>query len=593
MAPLGTVRWLLVKAQPHVRLVTLSVAAAMIGSIVATIDPLLMRRWLDVTLPSRDLLTSLGMVLSISLCFVGRSAVGGCSSLVSFRVSQRIGLDLRTELVRHMTALSADWHERTHVGEKLSRIEQDVEQVAQFAADALNTILRSVLFFILNLVVMFSLNWRMTLTVLPLLPLFLWVRARYRNLIQLKADRTQAEVGRSSAHLAEHLGAVPQIQLLGAEELCATRAINIRDETATAQWSQRKTEIGFSVTVTAVMACAILCLLGMGTHEYLRGALSIGSLVAFYAYVTRIFEPVSSVMELYARSQRMLASTRRVREVLETEPTVQDYGTVQSVPSPLRRGLICDSVCFSYTDAEQSLHDVSLSIRPGERLAIVGRSGSGKSTLARLLARVADPTKGEIALEAIPLREYRLSALRASLCYVPQYPALFSGTVRDNLLYAAPSATETQLETAIEAAQLKGVIQRLPEGLTTALGPEAARLSGGERQRLALARALLRNASILVLDEATSALDVPTENAVLRSIADTGGAQTVVIISHRLHSLMWVDRLVLLDGGQIVAEGRHRDLYRDSNLYRELFDKADETSLDSPGIGGQLRLSEI
>jgi ABC-type multidrug transport system fused ATPase/permease subunit len=582
----NTPRWLLKRAAPHGRLLVLSFIAAMSGGIVATVDPLLMRHWLDVTLPSHELRASLGMVLLIALCFVGRSAINGVSSLISFRVSQHIGLDLRADLVRHMTALSADWHERTHVGEKLSRIEQDVEQVAQFAADALNTILRSVLFFILNLAIMFVLNWHMAFTVLPVLPLFLWVRAKFRSCIQLRANTTQQEVGRTSANLAEHLGSVPQIQLLGAEERCADRAIGIRHDTAAAQWSQRRTEIGFSVAVTAVMASAILCLLGMGTHEYLRGVLSVGSLVAFYAYVTRIFEPISSAMELYARSQRMVASTRRVREVLETEPTVQDEGTVEASAAPLRHGLVSTSVCFSYPNAKQILHEVSLSIRAGERLALVGRSGSGKSSLARLLARVADATAGTITLEGTPLRKYRLQALRNMVCYVPQQPVLFSGTIRENLLYGAPLASEDQIESAVEAAHLMDVLRSLPKGLDTVLGPEAAGLSGGERQRLALSRALLRGSPVLVLDEATSALDVPTENAVFQAIANARHDQTVVIISHRLRSLTWVDRIILLDAGRIIAEGTHAELYRSSDLYRELFDSSEETEWAT--IGNQM-----
>ncbi|WP_158792079.1 ABC transporter ATP-binding protein [Granulicella sp. L60] len=555
-----------------------SVIAAIVGGIVATVDPLLMRHWLDVTLPSHKNTSSLLMVGLIALCFLARSVVGGVSSLASFRIGQYIGLELRGDLVRHMSTLSSDWHERVLVGEKLSRIEQDAEQVAQFAADALNTILRSVLFFALNLAIMFTLNWRMTLTVLPFLPLFLWVRVGFRSVILARADRAQAEVGRSSARLAEHLGAIPQIQLPGAEERSATHVIDTRYQTAAAQWAQRRTEIGFSVAVTSVMALAIMCLLGVGTHEYLRGVLSIGSLVAFYSYVTRIFEPVSTVMELYARSQRMLASTRRVREILETTATVQDHGLVDSLPSPMRRGLVCDSICFSHSDGKQTLHDISLSIRPGERLAIVGRSGSGKSTLARLLARVANPMRGTITLEKIALQDYRLVTLRSAICYVPQQPTLFSGTIRDNMLYASPLASDSRLEAAIESAQLRDVVQRLPDGLSTKLGPDAAGLSGGERQRLALARALLRESAILILDEATSALDVPTEKAILRSIAEGRQEQTVVIISHRLRSLTWVDRLVLLDAGRIIAEGTHEELYRDCALYRELFEQSDEIS---------------
>jgi ABC-type multidrug transport system fused ATPase/permease subunit len=311
----------------------------------------------------------------------------------------------------------------------------------------------------------------------------------------------------------------------------------------------------------------------MGVHEYLLDALSLGGLVAFYAYVTRIFEPISTAMELYSRTQRMLASARRVREVLQTDPSVPDRGGLGIVPSPLTRGLACDRVSFAYPDAEQVLRDVSFRIGTNEHVALIGRSGSGKSTLSRLLARMADPTCGQVLLEGRPATEYALSALRGAVCYVPQQPVLFSGTIRENLLYANANATEGEINIAVESAQLRPLLSRLPLGLDTVLGPEAVGLSGGERQRLAVARALLRHSAVLVLDESTSALDLPTEQAVFRSIASTRTDLALVVISHRLRSLTWVDRIVLLDSGRIVAQGTHGVLYRENALYRSLYER--------------------
>lgn len=572
-----TSRWLLRRLRPHSRLLLLSFAAAVVGGLVATLDPLLMRYWLDVTLPKREVLGSLAMVLLIALCFVARSAVGGMGGLSSFRVAQLLGRDLRVEVLEHMTALSADWHERTFLGEKLSRIEQDVEEIAQFGADVLNTMLRSAIFFVVNLAIMAVLNWRMTLTVLPLLPLFSIVRARFRAVIQVRADETRAEIGRASSNLAEHLGAVPQLQILGAEEMRISRTVGAWTEMLGAQWAQRRSEIAFSVAVTSVLALAILFVLGLGTHEFLSGALSLGGLVAFYAYVTRVFEPVSTAMELYSRSQRMLASTRRVRDVLEAEPSVRDTGLLEAIRSPLVLGLSCESVYFAYAADEPVLQDVSFRIGGRDTVALVGKSGSGKSTLARLLARVADPTCGRVLLEGRSVSEYTLRALRQMICYVPQQPVLFSGSIRENLLYADPRASHAEIDCVIEAAQLQPVIGRLPNGLNTVLGPDAAGLSGGERQRLAIARALLRRSAILILDESTSALDLPTEQLVLRSITNLRAGLGLVVISHRLRSLTWVGRIVLLSSCRIAAEGTHETLYRESAIYRQLYEEDRES----------------
>jgi ABC-type multidrug transport system fused ATPase/permease subunit len=503
--------------------------------------------------------------------------LGGLGGLLSYRVAQLLAQDLRVELLGHMTTLSADWHERTLLGEKLSRIEQDVEQIAQFGADVVNSIVRSGVFFILNLVIMFSLNWQMTLCVLPLFPLFLWVRAQFRLRIQVRADRTQAEIGRAAGNLAEHLGAIPQIQILGAEDIRMARTVGAWTEVLGAQWAQRRTEIAFSVSITSVLALAILLVLGLGAREYFSGTLSLGGLVAFYAYVTRIFEPVSTAMELYSRAQRMLASARRVRDVIHTQTSVPDIGRLTSVPSPLLWGLLCNDVSFSYHSGQPVLRNISLRIGVRERVALIGRSGSGKSTLARLLTRMEDPSSGQVVLERISAADYTLRALRKTICYVPQQPVLFSGTIRENLLHANGNASDDEVNGAIEIAQLLPIIRRLPHGLDTVLGPDAVGLSGGERQRLAVARALLRHSAILVLDEATSALDAPTQQAVLASIAYSRPDTALVIISHHLQALTWVDRIILLDSGIIAAQGTHTALYNSSALYRGLYTKNEKS----------------
>ena len=390
---------------------------------------------------------------------------------------------------------------------------------------------------------------------LPLFPLFLWVRAQFRLKIQVRADHAQAEIGRAAGSLTEHLGAIPQIQILGAEDIRMSRTVSAWTEVLGAQWAQRITEIAFSVSITSVLAFAIFVVLGLGTREYLNGALSVGGLVAFYAYVTRIFEPVSTAMELYSRSQRMLASARRIRDVIHTQTSVPDMGRLTSVPSPLVWGLLCDDVSFCYDAGRPVLRNISLRIGGRERVALIGRSGSGKSTLARLLTRMGDPSSGQVVLERRFAADYTLHALRKTICYVPQQPVLFSGTIRDNLLHANGNASDDEINRVVEVAQLLPVIGRLPRGLDAVLGPDAVGLS------------------VLVLDEATSALDVPTEQAVLMSIANFRPNLALIIISHHLRALTWVDRIILLDSGIIAAQGTHNALYNSCALYRSLYTK--------------------
>jgi ABC-type multidrug transport system fused ATPase/permease subunit len=403
------------------------------------------------------------------------------------------------------------------------------------------------------------------------MPLFAIVQRRFSVLLKIRAEDARSSVGLATSILTEHLAAVPQIQFLGAEEASAQRSVAAWDGMLRTQKIQRQTQIAFSLSMGAILAASIFVVLAFGSAKVLAGALTIGGLVAFYTYGTRVFEPISSAMDLFARVQSVGASIRRVRELLDLEPTVRDLGKQPLESSRLKSGFKIEDVSFSY-GRKVALSNIALQIHDGECIAIVGASGSGKSTLARLLVRAADPDSGRILLEEHPLTDYSLASLRSTVCYVPQQPVLFQGSIRENLLYAKPQAEIEQMHRAIRAVQLESVLDKLPQGLDAPLGPGAVGLSGGERQRLALARSLLRESGALVLDEATSALDVPTELEVLESIANFRTHRIIIVISHRLRSLAWVDRFVLLDRGRIAAEGTHSVLYAQSALYRSLFD---------------------
>jgi ABC-type bacteriocin/lantibiotic exporter with double-glycine peptidase domain len=551
--------------------IVLGLVCVSLASLVATIDPLLMRTLIDRALPQRNLRWALELAGVIGLCYFSRSALSAAGSMVNFSIAQRCVRDLRVALLDQMNRLSPNYHEQTPTGEKLTRIEHDVDEIANLGADTANQSIRAILFFVLNLAMMARLNLLMTLTVLPLMPLFAIVQRRFSVLLKTRAEEARSRVGLATSILTEHLAAVPQIQFLGAEEASAQRALSAWDGTLRTQRIQRQTQIAFSLSIGAILAASILVVLAFGSMKAVSGALTVGGLVAFYTYGTRVFEPISSAMDLYARLQSVGASIRRVRELVDLEPTVRDTGSVRLEGASLSHGFNIQDVSFSY-GRKPALSNVALQIGAGERVAIVGASGSGKSTLARLLVRAADPDSGRILLEGLPLADYTLASLRSAVCYVPQQPVLFQGTIRENLLYANPRSSEGEMLQALHAAQFSSVLSRFPQGLDDSLGPGAVNLSGGERQRLAVARSLLTESAALVLDEASSALDVPTERAVLASVAKFRAHQTVIVISHRLRSLAWMDRFVLLDQGRIVATGTHSALYPRSALYRSLYD---------------------
>ena len=567
----GDFGWLLLRLAPFKWRIALGLACLSLAGVAVTIDPLLMRSLIDSALPQGNLRWALDLVGGIGLCYLGRSTLYGMGSLINFSTSLDCVRELRMALLDRLNRLSADYHEQTPLGEKLTCIQHDVDEIANFGADTVNQSVRAALIFALNLAMMAKLNLPMTLTVLPLMPLFALIQRRFSIRLKTRADEARIEVGAATSVLNEHLGAVPQLQFLGAEEASAERTSSVWNRMLRAQQIQRHTQMGFSLSIAAVLVTAILVVLGFGSAKVLSGALTIGGLVAFYTYGTRVFEPVSSAMDLYSRLQSVGASIRRVRALLSLEPTVPDTGRMRLESSALTHGFRIEDISFSF-GSKRALCNVSFRIHAGECAAIVGASGSGKSTLARLLARAADPDSGYILLEEHRLGSYTLASLRSAVCLVPQHPVLFEGSIRDNLLYGNPRATTAEMERAIQAAQLTRVVSQLPAGLDTLLSPGGASLSGGERQRLALARALLRNSAAVILDEATSALDVLSERAVLASVREFFAHRTLVIISHRISSLVWADQIVLLDQGRIAAVGAHSSLYAQSALYHAMFD---------------------
>ena len=577
-------RWLLMHIRFYSKSVFGSLALMTSAGVVSTLDPLLMRLLIDQSFPARRFSEATLYVVLIALCFITRAALSGVGNLGGFRITQSVGQDLRRELLQSMTRLSADWHERTMLGEKLSRFDTDVEQIAQFGSDAFSLIVRSSVFFLLNLVIMLRLNVPMTLTLLPLLPLFLLVRWRFRSLIQDRARETQEGTGWAIGRIAEHLGGIIQFELLGAGELRLMDSVATWSKVVRAQWRQRRTEVVFTIAISSVLALAILFALEFGVHEFAAGSLTLGTIIAFYAYTTRIFEPVSSAMDLYARSQRMLASARRVLDVISERPSVVDSGTITFVRPRLHSGLRMEDVHFRYTAEREILRNINLEIGPGESVAIVGVSGSGKSSLARLFVRLADPSSGSVFVDQRIAADYTLATLRSFISYVPQTPVLFQGTIRENLLCANPRARQSDLEKVVAAAQLEPVLLRLERGLDHPLQAAAAGLSGGEQQRLAIARALLQDSAVLILDESTSALDSPTEAAVFRSIGELRPERALIVISHRVKALSWVDRFVLLEDGSIAAQGNHTEMCAQSALYCSLFhggqDRSNRTFLD-------------
>jgi subfamily B ATP-binding cassette protein MsbA len=335
--------------------------------------------------------------------------------------------------------------------------------------------------------------------------------------------------------------------------------------------ARAKLRAGFFGVVGFVAFASVVAVLWQGGAQVLAGRLTAGALVSFLFYALTVAAAVGALASLFGNFQEAVGATLRVFELLDTPPTVADPAAPATLARPVRGAVSLEDVTFAYADdAGPVLRNVSLTFAPGEIVALVGRSGAGKTTMASLVPRFWDVTAGRITLDGHDLRTLALHDLRSAIGIVPQEPALFSGTVRDNIAYARPEASDAEVERAARAAHAWEFITRLPEQLATRVGERGVKLSGGQRQRIAIARVFLKNPAVVILDEATSSLDSESEHLVEAALGELLHGRTTIIIAHRLSTVRRADRVVVLDQGRIVEEGTHETLVALGGLYHAL-----------------------
>ncbi len=567
LKPNSQLRWFVHKLRPLLRVHLLSVFLIVLSSLMFLLDPLLIKWLIDKVLPKKDmrlLLLAAGGFLGIHICRLGFSALAG---IVSFRTVQNLVFRIRLDILEHMNRLSADYHESTPIGEKLYRMEQDVDQVAELGSSLVPYVLQTTFNAVFVIGTMFFLDFRLTILLLPLMPLFFVFRRHFESRLRHASDNAQQQSSRESSFLQEHLASVIQIQLLHRER-SQVQAFLERAAARMKALNQRTlTETLFRTCYMAVIALGTIATLGYGGYEVFAGALTVGGLVAFYSYLARLFDPLNAAVDIYSRFNRLSASIRRIIEVIEKTPTVSESPGALHLPTPSRGYIELQGVSFSYGKGTPVVDELELKLEAGEKIALVGISGSGKSTITKLIARLYDVNQGAVYIDGIDVRDVRLESLRTKVCYLMQDAVLFDRTFKENLLLGKPSATNKELIEALEIADLGELIGRLPQGWDTPIGPKGNFLSGGERQRLALARLVLQNPSVLLLDESTSALDAPSERRVFTNLVERFADKTIVFVSHRISALKWVDRIVVLNGGMVEEQGTHDRLIVNGGLY--------------------------
>jgi ABC-type multidrug transport system fused ATPase/permease subunit len=546
--------WLIKEIRPLLHWHLASFLCITAGSLLALLSPLLLKWLIDGIIPQRRIGSLLLTVVLIFLGHEGRVVLTSLGSYLMLSASQKMGLTLRVRLIEHLDALSADYYEDTPVGAVMYPLKEPIEEISYFGSDLLPAILRMLLTTAFTLAAMSALSPVLTLIVLPLIPVFLLTRQYFRKKIATDADTAQKDRLAWSNFLEEHLSSVISIQLLGQEKRQERRAFRLLARSLRSQQRLYRTAAWFTVWSSLAIVLAMSAVIGFGAKSVLAGTLTIGSLVAFYGFVTQLFDPLSGASELYARAQKTFASIRQVRAAFALRPSVTSAAGAMMFSKEDRAEIEFADVEFGYPRNKELVHVPSLRILAGEHIAIAGENGAGKSTLVRLIARLYDPISGEVRLGGEDIRNIHLKSLRQGVSYLPRDPVLFDGTIASNLRFVRSVASEREIEDAIRMVGLSELAGSLPDGLRQRIGPDGCQLSGGERQRLALARALLQEPRVLILDEATSCLDPGAEACILRELRRSLSLTTFIVVSHRSSTFRSFGRVLVLSGGRIVED---------------------------------------
>ncbi|WP_433388573.1 ABC transporter ATP-binding protein [Micromonospora sp. KLBMP9576] len=585
-------------ARPHRRLLAWFLTGSVLAAVLTVAAPVLAGRVVDTIVSGTDTSTVVRLAVAIALIALAEAGLGLLTRYQSARIGEGLIVDLRTAVFDHVQRMPVAFFTRTRTGALVSRLNNDVIGAQQAFSDTLSGVVGNAVTLVLTLAVMLTFSWQITLLALVLLPVFvLPARRMGRKLARLQREAAGLNAAMST-RMTERFSApgATLVKLYGrpAEESAefAVHARRVRDIGVRTAMLQTV----FITALTVVGSLALALVYGLGGVYALRGQLDAGAVVALALLLSRLYAPLTSLASARVEIMSALVSFERVFEILDLKPMIEDRPDARPLPDgPV--AVEFDDVRFGYPSAEQVslasledvakldprageevLHGISFRAEPGQLVALVGSSGAGKSTIAQLLPRLYDVEGGAVRLSGLDVRDLTAGSVFGALGVVTQDGHLLHDTIRANLCYARPDASEDDLWDVLRRARLADLIRSLPDGLETVVGERGYRFSGGERQRLTIARLLLSRPRVVILDEATAHLDSTSEAAVQAALGEALAGRTSVVIAHRLSTIRSADQILVLEQGRIVERGRHPDLLARDGRYAELY----RTQFDQP-----------
>ena len=557
--------------KPYRGLMIAAVLALIATATVSLTLPLAVRRVVDNfgtqdgALLDRYFMAALGIAALLALGTAARYA------LVT-RLGERVVADIRKAVFDRVIGLSPAFYVNSMTGEVLSRITTDTTLILSVIGSSVSIALRNLLLFVGGLTLMLFTSAKLTGMVLLIVPVVIVPILTLGRRLRKLSRENQDWIAVSSGNAAEALSAVQTVQSYTHEAISREAFAEVTEKSFDAARRRVKTRALMTAIVIFLVFTGIVGVLWAGAVDVRAGQMSAGALVQFVIYSVMVAGTVAALSEIFGELQRAAGATERLVELLQVEDTVTDPVQPLPVPRTVRGEITFDKVDFTYPARPgiKALDGIDLHIQPGETVALVGPSGAGKTTIVQLIQRFYDPDAGRVLLDGVPLDRMSRNGFRQHIALVPQDPVIFAASARDNIRFGRPGASDAEVEAAARAAAAHDFLSALPEGYDTYLGERGVMLSGGQKQRVAIARAILRDAPVLLLDEATSALDAESERAVQQAVDTLAEGRTTIIVAHRLATVKKADRIVVMEHGRIVAQGRHDVLVAEGGLYARL-----------------------